>query len=322
MSVPSPQPLPPPSAAQGPSSPPGLPRPGSLRAWVLACRPQTLVVGAVPVLLGAALAHHAGGVHVFAVLAALFGAVWIQIGTNLANDVFDFEKGADTESRLGPLRVTQAGLIRPAAMRRGMWLSFALALLCGVYLTAVAGPVIVAIGLLSIASGIAYTGGPYPLGYNGLGDVFVFVFFGPVAVCGTVLVASGQAEALAPLTLLASLPVAALATAVLVVNNVRDHATDVVAGKRTLVVRLGRRFGVAEYFGLVALAYAVPPLLVVFRLLPATALLPLVSAPLALPLLRTVAVAHDGARLNRTLAGTARLLLVYGLLFALGIWLA
>lgn len=299
-----------------------LPRPGSPRAWLLACRPQTLVVGVVPVLLGAVLAHHQGGVRGLAVLAALLGAVWIQIGTNLANDVFDYEKGADTAARLGPLRVTQAGLIPPAAMRRGMWLCFALALLCGVYLTAVAGPIIVAIGLVSIASGIAYTGGPYPLGYNGLGDVFVFVFFGPVAVCGTVFVASGSDAALSPLTFIASLPAAAIATAVLVVNNVRDHATDVAAGKRTLVVRLGRRFGVAEYFALIALAYAVPPLLVLARLLPATALLPLLSAPLAVPLLRTVALAADGPRLNRTLAKTAQLLLIYGLLFGLGIGLA
>ncbi len=303
-----------------------LPPPGSLRAWVLACRPPTLLVGVVPVLVGVALALRSGSLHIPAAVAALLGALWIQIGTNLANDVFDFEKGADTAARLGPVRATQAGLLSAASMRRGMWLSFALAMLCGVYLTAVAGPAIVVIGLLSIASGIAYTGGPYPLGYNGLGDVFVFVFFGPVAVCGTVLVASGAATALSPLTVLASLPVGGLATAVLVVNNVRDHATDVVAGKRTLVVRLGRGFGIGEYFGLFALAYVVPPLLLGLGWLPWRALLPLLSAPWALPLLRSLAAvgsaAIDASRLNRTLAKTARLLLLYGLLWALALGLA
>ncbi|HNN90674.1 MAG TPA: 1,4-dihydroxy-2-naphthoate polyprenyltransferase [Pseudomonadota bacterium] len=322
-----PAPLPKTETGLSASAPPAQrsaerPAPGSLAAWVLACRPQTLIVGVVPVLLGAALAHQAGAVRGLAVLAALLGAVFIQIGTNLANDVFDYEKGADTEARLGPLRVTQAGLLTPRAMRAGMWLSFGLAMLCGVYLTAVAGPAVVAIGLVSIASGLAYTAGPYPLGYNGLGDVFVFVFFGPVAVCGTVFVSAGAAPALASLPILASLPVGALAAAVLVVNNVRDHRTDVVAGKRTLVVRLGRRFGVGLYFALIGLAYVVPVLLVLTARLSFFGLLPLLSAPLSLPLLRVVAVAHDGDRLNRTLAKTAQLLLVFGLLWVLAIGLS
>lgn len=313
------------AASASPSSDPaalaGRPAPGSLRAWILATRPPTLTVAMVPVLVAAALAHRHAGFRPWAVLAALLGAVWIQIGTNLANDVFDYEKGADNAARLGPLRVTQAGLISPAAMRRGMWISFALAMLCGVYLTWVSGPIIVAIGLVSIASGIAYTGGPYPLGYNGLGDVFVFLFFGLVAVCGTCLVAADAQLALAPATLLAAIPVGTLATAILVVNNVRDHRGDVQAGKRTLVVRWGRRFGVAEYYALVGIAYVVPVLFVILRWSGVVALLPLLTLPLCWPLLRALTIAHDGPTLNRTLAHTARLLFVYGILWTVALWL-
>lgn len=291
--------------------------PGSLRAWILGARPQTLTAALVPVVVGTAVAQRTGPLRVGALVAALLGAVWIQIGTNLANDVFDYEKGADTHERLGPLRVTQAGLLSPTAVRRGMILSFALAMLCGLYLAWVCGPLIVLIGLLSIASGIAYTGGPYPLGYNGLGDLFVFVFFGLVAVCGTAFVGCGRVPLLA---LGASLPIGALATAILVVNNVRDYATDVRAGKRTLVVRLGRRFGVGEYLALLAVAYVVPLGLWVAGLAGPLCLLPLVTLPLALPLYRTLATQTEGAILNRTLANTAKLLLLYGVLFAVGLW--
>jgi 1,4-dihydroxy-2-naphthoate octaprenyltransferase len=196
-----------------------------------------------------------------------------------------------------------------------MYISFALATVMGIYLTWVAGPYIVLIGALSIASGIAYTGGPYPLGYNGLGDLFVFVFFGLVAVCGTVFVEAGRLSVLA---LWASLPVGAIATAVLVVNNLRDGPTDVKAGKRTLVVRLGRAFGIAEYLTLLLLAYLVPIYLLLAGLVGRAVLLPLLTMPLALPLCLSIVRDH-GAPLNRTLAGTARLLLFHGLLFAVGI---
>lgn len=306
-------PSPPPAAAPAP----GRPAPGSLRAWILACRPQTLTVGLVPVLVGAAAAHRVATPRIGAILAALFGAIWIQIGTNLANDVFDYEKGADNEHRLGPLRVTQAGLLSPSAVRRGMVICFALAVLCGLYLTWVSGPILIAIGVLSIASGIAYTGGPYPLGYNGLGDLFVFLFFGFVAVLGTMFVGAGQISSLAAW---AAIPVGALATAVLVVNNVRDHTTDVHAGKRTLVVRFGRRFGVAEYALLLASAYAVPVAMVLLQHGGPLTLLPLLTLPIAVPLVRTVATQHQGPILNRTLARTAMLLLLHGVLFAIGIW--
>lgn len=288
----------------------------SLRAWLLAARPATLTVALVPVLVGSAIAYRLSALRLGPALAALFGALCIQIGTNLANDVFDYEKGADTAERLGPLRVTQAGLLTPAQVRRGMLVAFGLAVLAGVYLTVMSGPIIVAIGALSIASGVAYTGGPYPLGYNGLGDLFVFVFFGLVAVCGTCYVAAGQVPGLA---VLASLPVGAIATAVLVVNNVRDHATDVKAGKRTLVVRLGRGFGIAEYLLLLALAYAVPLGLFFGGLGGRAVLLPLLTMPLAVPLCRSMLRERAGVALNRTLAGTARLLLIHGVLFAVGL---
>ncbi|HYP87896.1 MAG TPA: 1,4-dihydroxy-2-naphthoate polyprenyltransferase, partial [Polyangiaceae bacterium] len=230
-------------------------RPSPLGSWVLAARPKTLSAASVPVLVGSACAFALESFRWGPALAALGGALLLQIGANFANDVYDYEKGADTAERLGPTRAVQAGLISPAAMKQGMYAVFALSLLIGAYLTWVAGPVILAIGLVSIASAIAYTGGPYPLGYNGLGDVFVFFFFGLVAVCGTVFVQGGQVPALA---LWCSLPVGALATAILVVNNLRDCEQDAQVGKRTLAVRWGRRAVIFEYCLLLALAYAVP----------------------------------------------------------------
>jgi 1,4-dihydroxy-2-naphthoate polyprenyltransferase len=292
-------------------------RPGSARAWVLAARPATLTAAFVPVLVGTAVSHAMGRVRVGAAFAALFGALMIQVATNFANDVFDHEKGADTRDRLGPLRAAQAGLLSPAALRRGMIAAIALASLAGVYLTAVAGAPVVAIGVLSVLSGVAYTGGPYPLGYHGLGDAFVFVFFGLVAVVGTVFVETGGVPLVA---LLAAVPVGALATAVLVVNNVRDRATDVIAGKRTLAVRFGRRFAFAEYAVLVASAYAVPLVLAALARSPAL-LLPLLSIPYAARLTGEVR-RLEGRELNGTLGGTARLLLLHGALFSAGLALS
>jgi 1,4-dihydroxy-2-naphthoate octaprenyltransferase len=295
-------------------------RPGSLRAWLLAFRPATLPVGAAPVVLGAAAAFawaraHGGAFRALPALAALVGALLIQIGTNLANDVFDHEKGADTAARLGPVRATQAGLLRARHVRLGMVASFALAVVVGVYLTLSAGLAVVAIGVLSVLSGVLYTGGPWPLGYHGLGDVFVLVFFGPVAVCGTALVACGTVPSEA---VFASVSAGALATAVLVVNNVRDAPTDVRAGKRTLVVRFGRAFGVGEYGALLAAALLAPVAMVVLGVVGGLALLPLATAPAALLLLRAVA-RREGAALNPYLGRTAALLLGYSALLSLGL---
>lgn len=289
--------------------------PGSFRAWVLAARLKTLTAAVAPVLVGSACAFAEGTLRLAPALGALFGAILLQIGANFANDVFDYEKGADTDERLGPTRAVQAGLLSAAAMRRGMWTVFALSLAVGVYLTIEAGPAIVAIGLFSIAAAIAYTGGPYPLGYHGLGDVFVFVFFGFVAVCGSGFVHAREVPALAPW---AAVPLGALATAILVVNNLRDIETDSRAGKRTLAVRFGRSGALTEYVLLLGAAYAVPLLLFVLGRASLAVLLPLVTSPLAVALTRAVA-RERGRALNPLLGATARLVFLFGVLFAIGI---
>lgn len=290
--------------------------PGSLGAWILAARPATLTAAIVPVAVGTACAAAVAGVRVLPALAALLGAIFIQIGTNFANDVFDYEKGADTEARLGPVRATQAGLLTPAQMRAGMIVTFGLATLCGIYLAKVGGWPIFAVGVVSILSGIAYTGGPFPLGYHGLGDVFVLIFFGFVAVCGTAYVQVGEIPALA---WWASVPVGALATAILVVNNVRDRDTDARCGKRTLAVRLGRGGALAEYLVLVIAAYAVPVVLLATEKAHAPVLAPVATLPLAVLLIVQLVRAADGPAHNRCLKRTAQLLLAFGVLFAAGL---
>lgn len=291
------------------------PAPGSARRWVMAVRPATLPAAVTPVVVGTAVAHAVGGFRRGPALAALAGALLLQVGANLANDLLDYRKGADTEDRLGPTRVVQAGLLSPEAVRNAAVLAFFLALLVGVYLTWVAGWPVVAIGVASIGAAVAYTGGPYPLGYNGLGDLAVFVFFGLVAVCGTAYVQAGFVPALA---WVAAIPVGTLITAILVVNNVRDIATDAAAGKRTLAVRFGRRGALLEYALLLSAAYLVPPALFLAGRLDAWVLLPLATAPLAGRLFRTVA-RETGRALNPALGRTAMLGVAYGALFALGI---
>lgn len=291
---------------------------GPLRIWMLACRPATLPVAVAPVLVGTAVAQLVGGMRAVAALAAMWGALCFQVAANLANDVFDHEKGADTHERLGPLRVTQAGLLSPRAVRVGMLLSLALALPSGLYLASVAGWPVLAIGVASSVAALAYTGGPWPLGYHGLGDLFVFLFFGLVAVVGTAFVQVGSA----PLVVWPpAVGVGALATAVLVVNNVRDRSTDALVGKRTLAVRFGRRAAIAEYVLLLVIAYAIPIALAVFFSTSLWVLAPLASAPLAVQLARAVASA-EGRALNPYLGGSARLLLVYAVLLSAGLALA
>ncbi len=286
----------------------------SLGIWIGAARLRTLPAAIVPVAVGTACARVCGTIAWGPALAALAGSIAIQIGTNFANDVFDAEKGADTPERIGPLRAVSAGLISAAAMKRAMIVAFAVAAAFGVYLVSVAGWPIVAIGIASIAAGIAYTGGPWPLGYHGLGDVFVLAFFGFVAVCGTVYVQLGWVP---PLAWWAAVPVGALATAILVVNNVRDRATDARAGKRTLAVRFGRPAALVEYTLLIAVAYAVPIALAIH--LKPWAALPLFTAPLAIARLRALLRAVDGPEHNACLAATAQLLMAHGILFATGL---
>ncbi len=287
----------------------------SCRTWVAAARLRTLPAAVVPVIVGTAVAYATRAIAWGPALAALAGAIAIQIGTNFANDVFDAEKGADGADRIGPLRAVSAGLISAAAMKRAMIAAFGVAMLFGIYLTATVGWPIVAIGIASILAGVAYTGGPWPLGYHGLGDVFVLVFFGFVAVCGTAFVQLDHVPALA---VWASLPVGALATAIIVVNNLRDRPTDARVGKRTLAVRLGRRGAIIEYALLLAVAYAVPAALAGCARDP-WLLLPLITLPLAWRRLRGIVSAVTGPEFNGCLAATAQLLLVHGALFAIGL---
>lgn len=290
--------------------------PGSTRAWLLAARPATLSAAVVPVAVGSAIAHALDGFALLPALAALLGAIWIQIGTNFANDVYDYEKGADTGDRVGPTRAAQSGLLTPGELFAGMFVAFGLAVLCGVYLLIHAGWPIAVIGIASVLSGIAYTGGPYPLGYNGLGDLFVLIFFGFVAVCGTVFVQIGSVPNVA---IWASVPVGALATAILVVNNIRDADTDVSCGKRTLAVRFGRTAARFEYVVLLGSAFVIPTALALREELPMTALAVWLSAPLAMRLVGRVCTTADSEVLNDCLKQSAILLLVHGILFTAGI---
>jgi 1,4-dihydroxy-2-naphthoate polyprenyltransferase len=289
-----------------------------LRAWILASRPATLTAAFTPVAVGTACAFAVGKLAWGPACLALAGAFCIQIGTNLANDVFDFEKGADTAERLGPMRAVQAGLLSAREVRGGMVVAFGLATAAGIALAWIAGWPVVAIGVASILSGIAYTGGPYPLGYHGLGDLFVVVFFGFVAVCGTAFV---QAGAIPSLALWAAVPVGALATAVLVVNNVRDREQDAAVGKRTLAVRLGPTGARVEFALLVATAELIPVALVAVERVAPWVLLPLLTVPWAALLVRRI-WRDQGRALNGLLARTAQLLLVHGCLLAVGLTLS
>jgi len=283
--------------------------------WIAAARLRTLPAAAVPVAVGTACAHASGHVAWGPAVAALGGSLAIQIGTNFANDVFDAEKGADGPDRVGPLRAVSAGLITASAMKRAMALAFLVAAAFGLYLTLTSGWPIAVVGIISILAGIAYTGGPYPLGYNGLGDIAVLAFFGFVAVCGTTYV---QTSSIPCIAWWSALPVGALATAILVVNNVRDRVTDARVGKRTLAVRFGRTGALVEYAALLVVAYAVPIGLAICHSSPWPAL-PLLTLPLALVRMRALLAAVSGPEHNACLAATAKLLALHGLLFAVGL---
>jgi 1,4-dihydroxy-2-naphthoate polyprenyltransferase len=282
-----------------------------------AIRPRTLTAAFAPVAVATALAaaHHVA--HYPLAAACLLSALLIQIGTNLANDYYDFKKGADTHERVGPQRVTQAGLVAPETVKAWAQLTFGAAALLGLWLSWVGGLPILLVGIFSILSGWAYTGGPYPLGYNGLGDLFVMLFFGFVATLGTYWLQAGQL----PWVLWAlSVPVGALATAILVANNLRDRVTDAKAGKRTLAVRLGKGAAQAEYVLLLLLTFLTPVALVLGHALRPPALLSLLSLPLAVPPLKLLFTA-EGKALIPALGGTARLQLVYAALLSIGLLL-
>ena len=288
-----------------------------LRLWLVAARPRTLPAAVAPVLVGTALAGSEGTFRALPFVAALVGSSFIQIGTNLSNDYSDARRGADTEDRLGPVRVTAGGLMPPRRVLVGTYVAFGIAVAAGLYLAAVAGWELLVVGGASILAGVLYTGGPRPYGYEGLGEVFVFLFFGIVAVAGSYF---AQTQELRWEALALAVPVGLLAAAILVVNNVRDIDTDRRAGKRTLAVKLGRDRARTLFAAMIAVAFLVPPVLV--PSLSPWVLLAWAAAPLAPPLVRTVATRTDGPALNQALAGTGRLLALYSLLLALGVLLS
>lgn len=286
----------------------------TVRIWILAARLRTLPAAIAPVLVGTSLAIRDGELDGWAFAFALLGALFIQVGTNLSNDYSDARRGADTEDRLGPVRVTAGGLVPPKQVLIATYVSFGLAVLCGIYLIAVAGPVLLAIGAASIVAGVLYTGGPRPYGYEGLGEVFVFLFFGIVAVSGSYYV---QIQELGWQIFALAVPVGLIASAILVVNNVRDVDTDRRAGKRTLAVRLGRERARGLYTGMLVLAYA--SLAVVGAGLCWWVLLPLATLPLAARLIGTVRTRTDGPSLNGALAQTGMLQLAFCVLLSAGV---
>jgi 1,4-dihydroxy-2-naphthoate octaprenyltransferase len=293
--------------------------PGGVRIWLMAARPRTLPAAVAPVLVGTALAGYAGVFHALRFVAALLGAILIQVGTNLSNDYSDARRGADAEDRLGPVRVTAGGLVPPRQVLIATYATFALAVLAGVYLVVVAGWQLLLVGAASILAGVAYTGGPKPYGYEGLGELFVFLFFGIVAVAGSYFV---QVRHLEWEAFALAVPVGLLAAAILVVNNVRDIDSDRRAGKRTLAVRLGRDRTRTLFAVVVYLAYALAPVTWIFGPLAAWVLLPWLTLILATRVVRSVRNHADGPTLNQALAQTGMLQLAFCTLLAAGLLLS
>ena len=290
-----------------------------LRLWLLAARPRTLPAAIAPVIVGTALALAQDDFRPLAFFAALVGSVFIQVGTNLSNDYSDARRGADTEDRLGPVRVTAGGLMPPQRVLVGTYLAFGIAVAAGAYLAAVAGWELLVVGAASIVAGVLYTGGPRPYGYEGLGELFVFLFFGLVAVTGSFYV---QSEELTWEAFALSVPVGILAAAILVVNNVRDVDTDRRAGKRTLAVKLGRDRARDLFVAMLVVAFAVPLLIPLAGGLSWWLALTVPAWAFAPSLVRTVRTRADGAALNGALAATGRLLAVFSLLLAAGVVLS
>jgi 1,4-dihydroxy-2-naphthoate polyprenyltransferase len=298
------------------SAPATLNRPNSVIAvWIAAIRPATLWAGAVPVIVAAALVHSDGLTVGLPSIMALVGALLIQIGTNLVNDYADFKSGADGPDRLGPARAAAQGWLTPRALLVGAALALSSAALCGIYIVSIGGWPMLAIGVASLICAIAYTAGPVPLGYVGLGDIFVLVFFGLAAVCGTYYL---EAERVSTASVLVALAIGALATAILVVNNLRDRETDARVGKRTLAVRFGARFTRIEYTVLVLGAYLLVSAACLWSSLGWGALLVWSTCPVAIHEIRALWT-KDGVDLNQHLGGTARLELLFGLALAGGV---
>lgn len=285
-------------------------------AWMLATRPRTLPAAIAPVVLGSATAVADKSFAWLPAVAALIVALLLQITVNLANDYFDYLKGIDTQDRLGPPRVTQSGLIPAKQVKAGMILTLTLSLIPGIYLLTIGGLPVLIIGLACFCAALAYSGGPFPLASHGLGDLFVFIFFGLVAVCGTYYV---QALNLTPLVWLMGVIEGLLITAILVVNNLRDIQSDRQTGKRTLAVIIGKRGSKVEYVLLLAGAYAIPIILWLSGWMSAWVMLPLISLPTALSLMHLIWKNPADPILNQALAKTAKLALIYSLLLSIGL---
>jgi len=299
------------------SSPAGAP--SGVRIWLMAARVRTLPASVAPVLVGTALAGYAGVFHALRFVAALVAAVFIQVGTNLSNDYSDARRGADTEDRLGPVRVTAGGLVPPNRVLVATYVSFGIAVLAGTYLVIVAGWQLLLVGAASILAGVLYTGGPRPYGYEGLGELFVFLFFGIVAVAGSYFV---QVEHLDWEAFALAVPVGLIAAGILVVNNFRDIETDRRAGKRTLAVRLGRERTRRLFAAMIYVAYLLTPVTWVFGPLTAWLFLPWLTLPLAAAVVRAVRNRTDGPSLNEALARTGMLQLAFCMLLAAGLLLS
>jgi 1,4-dihydroxy-2-naphthoate octaprenyltransferase len=285
------------------------------QVWFLAIRPKTLPAAVGPVIVGSVLAYVDHNFRLGPAFACFMAALLLQIGSNLANDVFDYEKGADQGERFGPTRVTQAGLLQPADVKRGMVLVFLISVILGLYLTFVGGWPILIVGVAAILSAIAYTGGPFPLGYHGLGDFFVFIFFGLAAVAGTYYV---QSLTVYTTVWWMAVVMGLLTVALLVVNNLRDIENDRQVNKRTLAVRFGERFSRQEYVFCILMAYTIPVTLLISENLPIFSLLIFLTLPMTFRLVKAI-YSDSGRSLNKTLAGTSRLSLIYALCFAVGL---
>jgi 1,4-dihydroxy-2-naphthoate octaprenyltransferase len=293
--------------------------PTGARIWLMAARPRTLPAAVAPVLVGTALAGFAHVFHPLRFFAALLSALFIQVGTNLSNDYSDARRGADTEDRLGPVRVTAGGLVPPKQVLIATYVSFGLAVLFGLYLIVVAGWQLLLVGAASILAGVLYTGGPRPYGYEGLGEVFVFTFFGIVAVAGSFFV---QTKHLHWEAFALAVPVGLLASAILVVNNFRDMDTDRRAGKRTLAVRLGRARTRNLFVVMVYGAYLLVPVTWLFGPLKAWLLITWLTLPIAAPVVRLVRNHTDGPSLNEALARTGMLSLAFCVMLSAGLLLS
>jgi len=285
------------------------------KIWLMSMRPKTLPAACAPVFIGLAIAYDKVSINIWTAFVTIIAALLIQIGTNLANDYYDYVKGKDTHLRIGPLRATQAGLISKKHMKVAFITAFSLAGLCGIYLVFKGGLPILIIGLLSIAFGILYTAGPFPLGYNGLGDLFVFIFFGPVAVMGTYYL---QTSDLNNIVFLASIPAGFLSVAILVANNLRDYKSDKESGKKTLIVIIGYRFGLFQYFFSILISFTIPIILVIITKNHYFSLLSVLVIFAAIRPFRKILSTREPEKIISVLAQTSLILFVYSIIFSLG----